>query len=403
MSLASYAVTSENTDGRMYPEAAPSKRGEFARDYARIIHSAAFRRLQYKTQVFSNEMGDLFRTRATHSTEVAQLARTGASALGLNQDLAEALGVGHDLGHPPLGHVGQEVLNSIMKPYGGFEHNWQALRIVDELEHIDDRYHGLNLMAATREGLLKHCSPSRAALIGEAAARHVKGHSPSLEAQLVDFCDSIAYNHADVEDSLMMGYLSLDDLRELPWFEKAWPKENLAHEEHQRVAIRVLRERYGYFMDDLLENSQKNIDQAKLKTLDDVKNSPGLIGFSENVQNEHYQIKRFLRKKVYGSEKLNVSRDIDANMLANVLTYYLAHPQKMAVPDTMARFELTPRGVCDFVSGMTDRYVAKVFSQISDTPEFKKLPVLRVVFDDKGEASVVPGKPKAACKHSLKP
>ncbi len=216
--LAPYAVTEAVSRGRRLPEAPPAARGEFQRDRDRIVHSTAFRRLEYKTQFFVNHEGDLFRTRLTHSIDVAQITRTIARALRLNEDLAEAVALAHDLGHTPFGHAGQEALNACMKDYGGFEHNLQSLRTVDVLEESYAAFDGLNLMFETREGILKHCSPKNAELLGDVGRRFLEGRQPSLEAQLANLADEIAYNNHDVDDGLRSGLISREQLDEVPIF-----------------------------------------------------------------------------------------------------------------------------------------------------------------------------------------
>ena len=216
--LAVYAAQESNSRGRRHPEAPPGYRSEYQRDRDRIIHSAAFRRLEYKTQVFVNHEGDLFRTRLTHSLEVAQIARTIARALGLNEDLAEAIALAHDLGHTPFGHAGQDALDECMKPYGGFEHNAQSLRVVDELEDKYAEFRGLNLCFETREGILKHCSLKRARALGDVGQRFIKRRQPGLEAQLANFADEIAYNNHDVDDGLRARLLNIEQLRAVPLF-----------------------------------------------------------------------------------------------------------------------------------------------------------------------------------------
>ena len=216
--LAPYSAHSEHSLGRQYTESSPSYRSEFQRDRDRIIHSAAFRRLEYKTQVFVNHEGDLFRTRLTHSIEVAQIARSIARELDFNEDLTEAISLAHDLGHTPFGHSGQDALNACMKDYGGFEHNLQSLRVVDQLEQKYAEFPGINLTYETREGILKHCSKKNAIELGEIGQRFIKGRQPGLEAQLANLADSIAYNNHDVDDGLRCSLISVDQLRETRLF-----------------------------------------------------------------------------------------------------------------------------------------------------------------------------------------
>jgi len=221
--LAPYAVIDAVSRGRQIGEPRPTARSEFQRDRDRIVHSTAFRRLEYKTQVFVNHEGDLFRTRLTHSIEVAQIARSIARALHLNDDLAEAISLAHDLGHTPFGHAGQDALNECMQPYGGFEHNLQSLRIVELLEQHYGAFDGLNLMFETREGILKHCSPARARTLGELGQRFLDGRQPSLEAQICNLADEIAYNNHDVDDGLRSGLITLEQLQEVSLF-GTWPR-----------------------------------------------------------------------------------------------------------------------------------------------------------------------------------
>src|SRR6476620_4490523 len=220
--LAPYAARSAHSRGRRFPEAASSSRTAFQRDRDRIVHSGAFRRLEYKTQVFVNHEGDLFRTRLTHSIEVAQIARSIARNLLLNEDLVEAISLAHDLGHTPFGHAGQDALDECMKPFGGFEHNLQSLRVVDELEERYAAFPGLNLTFETREGILKHCSFANAKQLGDVGERFIKREQPSLEAQIANLADEIAYNNHDLDDGLRAGLITLDELQVVPLFQRAF-------------------------------------------------------------------------------------------------------------------------------------------------------------------------------------
>jgi dGTPase len=222
VTVAAYAVDESRAGGRRIPEPPPTHRSEFQRDRDRVIHSSAFRRLVYKTQVFVNHEGDLYRTRLTHSLEVAQIARTVAGALSLNEYLVEAIGLAHDLGHTPFGHAGQDALNACMRDHGGFEHNLQSLRVVDELEEKYADFPGLNLMYETREGILKHCSARHARGLGELGRRFLEGRQPALEAQLANLADEVAYNSHDVDDGLRAGLLEVEELREVALFRRAY-------------------------------------------------------------------------------------------------------------------------------------------------------------------------------------
>src|SRR5512143_3045023 len=220
--LAPYAATDTYTRGRRFLESVPIYRSEFQRDRDRIVHSSAFRRLEYKTQVFVNHEGDMFRTRLTHSLEVAQIGRAIARALQVNEDLTEAISLAHDLGHTPFGHAGQDALNECMKEYGGFEHNLQSLRVVDELEERYAEFNGLNLTFETREGILKHCSLQNARLLGDVGERFLHGKQPGIEAQIANIADAIAYNNHDVDDGLRAGLISVEQLREVELFEEQY-------------------------------------------------------------------------------------------------------------------------------------------------------------------------------------
>src|SRR5476649_789455 len=214
--MAPYAVGPANSRGRQFREDAPVARSEFQRDLHRVVHSTAFRRLEYKTQVFLNHEGDLFRTRLTHSIEVAQIGRTLARSLHINEDLVEAVALAHDLGHTPFGHVGQDVLNECMRDYGGFEHNLQSLRTVDELEERYALFPGLNLTFECREGILKHCAVSKARELGELGERFLRRQQPGLEAQLANLADEIAYNNHDVDDGIRAGLITLEEVAQVP-------------------------------------------------------------------------------------------------------------------------------------------------------------------------------------------
>src|SRR5690606_7886722 len=255
---APYAADPARSRGRRYPESPPRYRSEFQRDRDRIIHSSAFRRLVYKTQVFVNHEGDLFRTRLTHSLEVAQISRTVARVLGLNEDLAEAISLAHDLGHTPFGHAGQEALNACMQPYGGFEHNLQSLRIVDLLEERYAEFPGLNLTFETREGILKHCSRRNAEQLGELGRRFLERTQPSLEAQLANLADEIAYNAHDIDDGLRAGMLSIEQMRTAPLVGALFEQVERQHPSlpQRRLIYQVVRHLIDRLVTDLIEASR---------------------------------------------------------------------------------------------------------------------------------------------------
>ena len=297
--LGPWAVSEANSGGRRHPEPAPRWRSQFQRDRDRIIHSSAFRRLEYKTQVFVNHEGDMFRTRLTHSLEVAQIARSVARALRLNEDLVEAITLAHDLGHTPFGHAGQDALNACMRPFGGFEHNLHSLRVVDELEQRYPAFPGLNLLYETREGILKHCSVENARRLGALGQRFLERRQPSLEAQLANVADEIAYNHHDMDDGLRATLLVPDQLRELALFHEVeretrsrWPALD-----DKRLRYTVIREMLNRFVSDLIEESSRRMAALAPRHPDEVRAAPSaLVGFSPVMQQEHLALKRLLRR-----------------------------------------------------------------------------------------------------------
>src|SRR6187455_464446 len=300
--LASYAAIDEQSRGRRYPEPAPRFRTEFQRDRDRIIHSNAFRRLVYKTQVFVNHEGDLYRTRITHSLEVAQIGRTVARALNLNETLTEAICLAHDLGHTPFGHAGQDALNECMREFGGFEHNLQSLRVVDELEERYADFSGLNLTFECREGVLKHCSTQNARLLGDVGERFLNRTQPSLEAQLANLADAIAYNNHDVDDGVRAGLITVEDLRDVRVFARFYSAVTQQYPETppRRQLYETIRRMVDYLVSDVITQSQKNIVESSVDSIQAVRaHSRQLISLSENVLSEHQELKRFLRTKLY--------------------------------------------------------------------------------------------------------
>ena len=361
LQLAPYAVTEAASRGRVHDEPAPVARGQFQRDRDRIVHSTAFRRLEYKTQVFVNHEGDLFRTRLTHSIEVAQLTRGIARELGLNEDLAEAIALAHDLGHTPFGHAGQEALNACMKDYGGFEHNLQSLRTVDLLEDRYAGFDGLNLMFETREGILKHCSRVNAERLGELGQRFLDGTQPSLEAQLANLADEIAYNNHDVDDGLRSGLITLEQLDEVPIFavqrreaEARWPGLS-----GRKLINETVRRMIHLMVIDLIEQTRANIAAEGVATLADVHAAPRLVAYSDALLPPLRELKVFLRDKLYRHYQVlrmtNKARRIVGDLFAAFMDDpHILPPQYQA----MAR-EDKPRAIADYIAGMTDRYAMK--------------------------------------------
>ena len=361
LQLAPYAVTETASRGRVHDEPAPVARGQFQRDRDRIVHSTAFRRLEYKTQVFVNHEGDLFRTRLTHSIEVAQLTRGIARELGLNEDLAESIALAHDLGHTPFGHAGQDALNACMKDFGGFEHNLQSLRTVDLLEDRYAGFDGLNLMFETREGILKHCSRANAERLGELGQRFLDGTQPSLEAQLANLADEIAYNNHDVDDGLRSGLITLEQLDEVPIFavqrreaEARWPGLS-----GRKLINETVRRMIHLMVIDLIEQTRANIAAEGVETLADVHAAPRLVAYSDALLPRLRELKVFLRDKLYRHYQVlrmtNKARRIVGDLFAAFMDDpHILPPQYQA----MAR-EDKPRAIADYIAGMTDRYAMK--------------------------------------------
>ena len=358
LKVAPYAAQAAATRGRTHREPAAQGRSEFQRDRDRIIHSAAFRRLEYKTQVFVNHEGDLFRTRLTHSLEVAQISRSIARQLNLDEDLTEAITLAHDLGHTPFGHAGQDALNACMKPYGGFEHNLQSLRVVDHLEQHYGGFDGLNLTFETREGILKHCSRKNALLLGAVAERFIQRRRPSLEAQLVNLSDELAYNNHDVDDGLRSGLITLEQLSTVPIFRR---HRDLAEKEFPKISGRRLvhetvRRMISTLVSDLTRQSTANIKAHAPNSIDDVRRAPALIAFSPRIAKEQLALKQFLRVNLYQHYRVARMSSKARRIITELFNALLAEP-KLLPPDfqTRARND-KPRTIADYIAGMTDRY-----------------------------------------------
>jgi dGTPase len=366
--LAPYAARSDNSLGRQAPEASPQTRSEFQRDRDRIIHCTAFRRLEYKTQVFVNHEGDLFRTRLTHSIEVAQIARSLSRNLHLNEDLVEAISLAHDLGHTPFGHAGQDALNACMKDYGGFEHNLQSLRVVDALEQRYGAFDGLNLSFETREGILKHCSLPNAQVLGEVGRRFIEKKQPSLEAQLTNLADEIAYNNHDIDDGLRSGLLSLDQLQEVGLFARffAEVQKEFVGISGRRAINETVRRMINALVVDLIETSRLNISKAGIESIADVRNAPPLIGFSAAMKEEAQTLKRFLRKNLYQHYQVNRMTSKARRIVTDLFDIFLSGPQLLPPDYQVVDGELTAqaRRVADYIAGMTDRYAMREYRKL---------------------------------------
>ncbi len=359
--LAPFAAHAAASRGRVHVEPKAATRSDFQRDRDRIVHSTAFRRLEYKTQVFVNHEGDLFRTRLTHSLEVAQIARSLARALSVNEDLAEAIALAHDLGHTPFGHAGQDALNDCMRPYGGFEHNLQSLRVVDELEERYGAFDGLNLCFETREGILKHCSIDNARRLGELGERFVRRRQPSIEAQIANLADEIAYNNHDIDDGLRSGLLTLGQLDQVPLFARhaqavwqAYPQIG-----ERRMIHETVRRMINTLVVDLIAESQQRIADAAPATIDDVRAAPALIAFSDPLRAEADVLKLFLREHLYRHYQVMRMTAKARRVVRELFAAFLEEP-RLLPPDHFARAENDPpRTIADYVAGMTDRYAMK--------------------------------------------
>jgi dGTPase len=374
--LAPYAAIDERSRGRRFPEAPPRFRSEFQRDRDRIIHSNAFRRLVYKTQVFVNHEGDLYRTRITHSLEVAQIGRTVARALRINETLTEAICLAHDLGHTPFGHAGQDALNECMRDYGGFEHNLQSLRVVDELEERYADFSGLNLTFECREGVLKHCSAQNARLLGDVGERFLNRTQPGLEAQLSNLADAIAYNNHDVDDGLRAGLISVDELREVRIFARLYSEviEKYSAAPARRQLYETIRRMVDFLVSDLIIQSQRNISDARLGSIDDVRAlARPLISLSADALEQHQDLKRFLRTKLYNHPRVRKVMDEASTTLKTLFEAYMKDPTRLPPEhqSLVARAEgeggesARARVVADYVAGMTDRFAYLERSRIS--------------------------------------
>ena len=377
VTLAPYAASDATSRGRQHVEPGPAYRSEYQRDRDRIIHSAAFRRLEYKTQVFVNHEGDLFRTRLTHSIEVAQIARSVARALHLNEDLTEAIALAHDVGHTPFGHAGQDALNACMRDFGGFEHNLQSLRVVDELEERYAAFRGLNLSFETREGILKHCSPAKALELGDIGRRFQDKRQPSLEAQLTNLSDEIAYNSHDVDDGLRAGLLSLEQLAEIQLFRDQYAEVCATYPAitERRAIHEVVRRMINRQVVDLIETSQARLIAAAPDDSDAVRAQPeALIAFSPAMREQNLELKRFLRHNLYRHYRVHRMTAKAARVISALFPAFL-DDVRLLPPDaqrSVAELEQQndlagrARGVADYIAGMTDRYAIAEYNRVFD-------------------------------------
>jgi dGTPase len=373
--LAPYATSEDQSRGRQFPEPAPNNRSEFQRDRDRIVHSSAFRRLEYKTQVFVNHEGDMFRTRLTHSIEVAQIGRSIARVLRLNEALTETIALAHDLGHTPFGHAGQDALNHCMKSYGGFEHNLQSLRIVDELEEKYADFNGLNLTYESREGILKHCSTANARKLGVIGKRFLDKQQPGMEAQITNIADEIAYNNHDVDDGIRAGLITIKQLCEVKIFSQqhsivmtAYPKLSKKRATHE-----IIRRIINTQVTDFLTTTINLLNKAKPTNREDVITQPGpLVGYSKDMLAMNLELKHFLRNKLYRHPRVYDMSDKAKNIVQTLFDMLMNDPkllpmdqqQKVLEQDEYEGDTGRARSIADYIAGMTDRFAISEYERI---------------------------------------
>ncbi len=385
MTLSAFACDPALSRGRRFSQESAATRTEYQRDRDRIVHCSAFRRLVYKTQVFLNHEGDLFRTRLTHSLEVAQLGRSMARSLGLNEDLVEAIALAHDLGHTPFGHAGQDALNECMAGHGGFEHNLQSLRVVDQLEQRYPQFDGLNLTFETREGILKHCSRQHAQALediepGGVGRRFLEHTQPSLEAQLCNLADEIAYNAHDIDDGVRSGLITLAQLREVSLFDD-FRQQTLSEFPHlqepaqgRRLLYETIRRMLGAQVDDLIAASSSALARAAPQNVEAVRRLPALLQFGTEMRTKSGTLKSFLLHQLYRHPQVLHTTGQARQMVRALFAAYLAHPQEMA--DGFLARSLATRGVidqdssaarvvADYIAGMTDRFAGREYARLT--------------------------------------
>lgn len=370
MAPAAYACWPDQSRGRLHDEAPPENRTQFQRDRDRIVHCNAFRLLEYKTQVFVNHEGDLFRTRLTHSIEVAQIARTLARNLGLNEDLVEAISLAHDLGHTPFGHAGQDELNACLRELapeaGGFEHNLQSLRIVDELEERYAAFNGLNLCFETREGILKHCSLKYARRLGAVGERFIERTQPSLEAQVANLADEIAYNNHDVDDGLRSGLITLDQLQMVEIFatHHSRVRRRYPNLDKRRAVAETVRAMINTLVLDLTETTLANIRQVAPASADDVRRAAPLAAFSVSVRRQADALKQFLLDNLYRHYQV-IRMTSKARQIVRELFVAFMNDPRLLAEDHRRRDDVEQaRAIADYIAGMTDRYAIREHQQL---------------------------------------
>jgi len=360
-SLALYAVRSSQSRGRRFAEPDAPTRTQFQRDRDRIVHCTAFRRLEYKTQVFVNHEGDLFRTRLTHSLEVAQIARAAARGLQVNEDLVEAIALAHDLGHTPFGHAGQDALNECMRPFGGFEHNLQSLRVVDELEERYGAFDGLNLCFETREGILKHCSQDNARRLGAVAERFLLRRQAGIEAQIANLADEIAYNNHDVDDGLRSGLIVVSQLDEIPIVARhaREARAQFPGISERRAVHETVRRMINTLVVDMLDETRRRIALVTPKSVDDVRMASPLVGFSATIVQEAEALKSFLRDKLYRHPEVMRMTAKSRRIVHDLFDAFHQEPRLLPADHQARAAHDGPRAIADYIAGMTDRYAIK--------------------------------------------
>ncbi len=373
--LASYAAIDALTKGRVHGEPPAAPRGEFQRDRDRIVHSTAFRRLEYKTQVFVNHEGDHFRTRLTHSLEVAQIGRTIARMLNISEELTEAVSLAHDLGHTPFGHAGQDALNACMKDHGGFEHNLQSLRVVDRLEQRYAEFDGLNLCFETREGILKHCSLANARELGELGRRFLEKRQPSLEAQVANRADEIAYNNHDVDDGLRSGLLAVDGLMQSRLFARHHDEVMAKYPQlaGRRKVHEIIRRMINTLIIDLVATTRTNLEKAGVKNIEDVRDAAPLVGFSDDIREQQHELKQYLRVNLYQHYQVMRMTSKAARIIQSLFDAFLGEPRLLS-PEHQDKVQREgARAISDYIAGMTDRYAMREYRRIFGVEEIAGL------------------------------
>ena len=372
LQLAPYAARSETSRGRIHEESSPGLRDEYQRDRDRVIHCSAFRRLEYKTQVFVNHEGDMFRTRLTHSIEVSQIGRTVARALSLNEDLTEAVCLAHDLGHTPFGHSGQDALNECMSEHGGFEHNLQSLRVVDTLEEKYASFPGLNLTYETREGILKHCSRNNAKQLGELGLRFLENRQPGLEAQIANVADEIAYNNHDIDDGLRSGLLTVEGLHSCALFAQHYDEvvELWPGLPEKRRRSELIRRMINTLVGNLVDNSRAAIEASGIESIEDARQAGwSLVALSKEMQDKSLELKRYLRIHMYQDYRVQRMAHKARNIITNLFRLFM-EDEKLLPLEMQARLERRdeekPRVIADYIAGMTDRYAIAEYEKLTD-------------------------------------